>query len=84
MLGRVPLWGLTGTAKGDYETDKIVANLRRILPSLRVPGPSPKVLDGQCAPEVSQDLQQDPRPVAAVAELAQVRQRLLRGAYCAL
>ena len=44
----------------------------------------PKVLDGQGAPEVSQDLQQDPGPIAAVAELAQVRQWLLRGADRAL
>ena len=44
----------------------------------------PEVFDGQRAPEVSKYLQQHPRPVAPVAQLAQVRQRLLRRTHCAL
>lgn len=42
---------------------------------------APEVLDGQRPPEVPQDLQQNPGPVAPVAQLAQVRQRLLRRAH---
>lgn len=38
----------------------------------------PEVLDGQRPPEIPQDLQQNPGPVAPVAQLAQIRQRLLR------
>ena len=45
------------------------------------PASSPEVFDGQRPPEVPEDLQEDPGPVAAVAQLAQVRQGLLRGAH---
>lgn len=38
----------------------------------------PEVFDGQRPPEVPQDLQEDPGPVTPVAQLPQVRQRLLR------
>lgn len=38
----------------------------------------PELSDRHGAFEVTQDLQQNPRPVAAVAELAQVREWLLR------
>lgn len=37
----------------------------------------PEILDGQRSPEVPQDLQQDPGPVTSVAQLSQVRERLL-------
>lgn len=37
----------------------------------------PEILDGQRSPEVPQDLQKNPGPVTSVAQLPQVRQRLL-------
>ena len=37
-----------------------------------------EVLDAEGASEVPEDLQEDPRPVGAVGELAQVREGLLR------
>lgn len=51
---------------------------RRLISERRVC--VPEVLDGQRSPEVPQDLQQDPRPVAPVAQLPEIRQRLLRRA----
>ena len=39
---------------------------------------SAEVLDAEGASEVPEDLQEDPRPVGAVGELAQVREGLLR------
>lgn len=45
--------------------------------SVCVWGGLPEILDGQRSPEVPQDLQQDPGPVASVAQLSQVRQGLL-------
>lgn len=44
----------------------------------------PEVFDGQRSPEVPQDLQQDPGPVTSVAQLPQIRQRLLRRTDCTL
>lgn len=44
----------------------------------------PEVLDGQRSSEVPQDLQQDPGPVTPVAQLPQVRQRLLWRTHCTL
>lgn len=64
--------------------------LHRVPNGTVYPGPGwtprllPKIFDRQCTPEVSQDLQQDPRPVASVAEFAQVTQWLLWGAYSTL
>ena len=37
-----------------------------------------QILDGQSPTEISENLQQHPGPVTAVAQLSQVRQRLLR------
>lgn len=37
----------------------------------------PEIFDGQRSPEVPQDLQKNPGPVTSVAQLPQVRQRLL-------
>ena len=68
-------FGWKGPRRGDHGQSEESPSLWKDLP---------KVLDGQGAPEVSQDLQQDPGPVASVAELAQVRQWLLRGADRAL
>lgn len=42
---------------------------------------SPEIFDGKSAPEVSEDLKQHPRPVAAVAQLAEVGEWLLWGTH---
>lgn len=44
----------------------------------------PEVFNGQGSSEVSQDLQQNPRPVAPIAQLAQIRQRFLWRTHGAL
>lgn len=50
-------------------------------PRPRVPKYQPEVFDGQRSPEVPQDLQQNPGPVAPVAQLPQIGQRLLWRAH---
>ena len=62
--------------KSGEDADRLLRQTEGSHPSVCLP----EILNGQRSPEVPQDLQQDPGPVASVTELSQVRQRLLRRA----